>query len=73
MKKRIALLLIILISITSISQTVTLGAEHETIPILGDTIRDFYDGTDQMKRLKFRDGEKLTITEFNELGRISTR
>ncbi len=50
---------------------VIVGAEKEELPQLNDTIIDYYKGTKQVKKIKFHDGEKLTIVEFRSNGKKS--
>jgi len=47
---------------------VTYGAENEILPKLGDTITEYHNDMHQIKKLKFRDAEKLTIIEFKDDG-----
>ena len=74
MKKIHLLSLLFLLPISIFSQInlegakVTYGAENEQLPIVGDTITEYQKDTNVIKKLKFRDDEKLTIIEFKSDG-----
>lgn len=74
MKQTQLLYLLLLFSTLSYGQIKTerveviVGAEKELIPEIGDTITDFYPGSQQIKKLKFRGDEFFTIKEFKENG-----
>lgn len=76
MKNTFAILSIFLFSIASFGQIdnnkvkVTVGAEKEVIPKIGDTIPIFYDDNKTLKKLKYSDEDKLTIQEFKQTGEI---
>jgi antitoxin component YwqK of YwqJK toxin-antitoxin module len=77
MKKSILLFLILLpISIfcqkTPVNVTVTVGAEREIIPEIGDTIPEYFNQSHILKKIKFRDKEKFSIIEYKENGKIYT-
>ncbi len=48
---------------------VTYGAENEKIPVVGDTITEYYKDINVVKKLKYRLADKLTIIEFKENGK----
>lgn len=45
---------------------VTYGAEKEILPNIGDTIKEYNNGTKILKSLKFRDSQTFTIVEFDD-------
>ena len=76
MKQTPLFILLILLSTLTFGQVKTerleiiVGAEKELVPEVGDTITDFYSGTSQIKKLKFRNGKFFTIKEFKENGTL---
>jgi len=76
MKRTFTILSILLFSLVSFGQIgnkqveVTVGAEKEVIPKIGDTIPTFFEDEKTLKNLKYSDEEKLTIQEFKYTGEI---
>lgn len=72
--KRLVLCLLFLLPTIVLAQIdlkgakVTYGAENEKLPIIGDTITEYHKDTNVIKKLKFRDAEKLAIIEFKDNG-----
>ncbi|WP_299116454.1 toxin-antitoxin system YwqK family antitoxin [uncultured Winogradskyella sp.] len=72
--KNVILSLLLLVPIMALGQIdlkgakITYGAENEKLPIVGDTITEYHNDTNAIKKLKFRDTEKLTIIEYKDNG-----
>jgi antitoxin component YwqK of YwqJK toxin-antitoxin module len=74
MKKILALIIILCSTITFGQEDrkqskITYGAEKEIIPKIGDTIKEYY-SEKKVRKIKFRNLEKLTVQEFKESGEI---
>lgn len=73
--RKILLILIAIVPTFCCSQVdwskakVTYGAENEVLPSIGDTIKEYHNETKNIKSLKFRDAQTLTIVEFDDMGK----